>query len=116
MPNRIEWIQHKGKSILKLDYSGLSEEEYCQTVDKVREILLTQPKNSILSVVTISHGNITDGILRKARFHRLRTKDHLKAVAAVGLSGILKIIVEIIYRDVYFAKTYDEALNWLVKQ
>jgi hypothetical protein len=111
-----KWMRHKNKRIFCTNYSGLNEQEYCRTADEARLILEQEPENSVLCVAIIDSGKITEGIRRKAREQREATGKHVKALAAVGMKGPAKILAQLIYRDVYFAPTLDEALDWLVEQ
>lgn len=111
-----QWIAHKNKRILCTNYSGLNEEEYCHTADAARAVLMQEPENSVLCVAIVDSGKITEKIREKAREQREVTKKYVKALAAVGLKGPTKILAQLIYRDVYYAKTLEEALDWLVEQ
>lgn len=111
-----QWISHKSKRIFCTNYSGLNEEEYCQTADEARVVLEKEPEKSVLCIAIIDSGKITEGIRRKAKEQREATQKHLKALAAVGMKGPAKILAQLIYRNVYFANTVEEAMDWLVEQ
>lgn len=111
-----KWISHRGKRIFCTNYSGLNEEEYCQTADEARVVLEQEPENSVLCIAIIDSGKITEGIRRKAREQQEATRKHLKALAAVGMKGPAKILAQLIYRKVYFANTIEEAKDWLAEQ
>lgn len=113
---RFKWVEHKGNRIFCVDYSGLSEEEYCKTADGARAVLTREPENSVLCVAIIDYGKITEGIRQKAKEQQQATKKHLKALAAVGLKGPVKILAQLIYRNIYYAKTLEEAMDWLAAQ
>jgi ABC-type dipeptide/oligopeptide/nickel transport system ATPase component len=117
MPGKnFKWIRHKNKRIFCTNYSGLNEQEYCRTADEARLVLEQEPENSVLCVAIIDSGKITEGIRQKAREQREATRKHLKALAAVGMKGPAKILAQLIYRDVYFAKNINEAMDWLVEK
>lgn len=111
---RFKWVEYKGKRIFCVDYSGLNEEEYCRTADAARAVLTREPENSVLCVAVIDYGKITEGIRLKAKEQQQATQKHLKALAAVGLKGPTKILAQLIYRNIYYAKTLEEAMDWLV--
>ncbi|MEW6079785.1 MAG: hypothetical protein AB1724_18405 [Thermodesulfobacteriota bacterium] len=116
MNKNFKWIRHKNKRIFCTNYSGLNEEEYCRTADEARLILEQEPENSVLCVAIIDSGKITEGIRRKAREQREATQKYVKALAAAGMKGPAKILAQLIYRDVHFSATLDDALDWLVEQ
>ena len=70
----------------------------------------------MLCVAIIDSGKVSEEIRRKAKEQREVTKKYVKAVAAVGMKGPAKILARLIYREVYFADTMDQALDWLVAQ
>ncbi len=111
-----KWIAHKNKRILCTNYSGLSEEAYCHTADAARAVLMQEPENSVLCVAIVDSGRVTEKIRQKAKEQREVTQKYVKALAAVGLKGPTKILAQLIYRDVYYAGTLEEALDWLVEQ
>ena len=113
---RFKWITHKDRRIFCSDYSGLNEKEYCRTADATRAVMLREPENSVLCIAIVNSGKITEGIRKKMKEQREVTQKHLKALATVGLKGATKIMAQLIYRDVYFAKTEEEALDWLAEQ
>ncbi len=113
---RFRWIAHKNKRIFCTDYSGLDEEAYCHTADAARAVLTQEPPNSVLCVAIVDSGKVTEKIRDKAKEQREATRPHLKALAAVGLKGPIKILAQLIYRDIHYAKTLEEALDWLVEQ
>ena len=111
-----EWISHKGKRIFCTNYSGLNEDEYCRTADEARHVLEQEPENSVLCMAIIDSGKITEGIRQKAKEQRDATRRFVKALAAVGMKGPAKILAQLIYREVYFANSAQEAMDWLVEQ
>ncbi len=116
MERRYEWVMHKGEKVLLADYSDLSEEEYIQTIDRTKREILREPDNSVLRCTCINSGHVTEAIKKKTKEHKEKTKENVKAVAAVGLTGIKKALVMLIYRDIYLAKSVEDAKEWLVAQ
>ena len=50
MNKRIQFIQHKGREIIHLDYSNLEEKEYLQAIADTTEVVQNQstdPKNNL---------------------------------------------------------------------
>jgi len=111
-----KWISHQNKRIFCTNYSGLDEEEYCRTADGAREILEQEPENSVLCMAIVDSGKITETIRAKAREQRAATQKHVKALAAVGMKGPAKILAQLIYREVHFSGSKEEAMDWLVAQ
>ncbi len=120
MSNRIKWIEHRSHKILYSDYSGLRAEELVPVIAEAeKEILLNGPGE--ISVIN----NFTKCVMSihtKNRATELISKADAKGIkiylACVGILGIQRTIVNLVVRNrnVYFAKSEEDARDWLVKQ
>jgi hypothetical protein len=117
MSERVKWIEHKGKKILLCTLAGLEEPAYLEGVDEMEAALLkcapgavwphiVDVTDSIMTTATSDRGKKTVDLLVQAGV-RTRT-------AMVGVSGIKRVIAQAISKDVYFAKTMDDARDYVV--
>jgi len=124
MSERFQWIQHKGKRILLVTFSGIKEEKvYLQAVDDLEREILRQPRGQFIPLVMdVSDTRVTKGVTDKAKKMLATLKE--KGVpdsptALVGLSGAQKAIVmaiQILRPDLHVAGSLDDAKDWIVKQ
>jgi phosphohistidine swiveling domain-containing protein len=119
MSERIQWIQHGGEEILYSDFSELDEAQYMTTVDEMEAEILTKPRGShILILINIADSNMTPTTRDRGK----QTADVVQEAgitshtAAVGISGVQRIIVQAISNETHFAKNIDSAKDWLVSQ
>jgi hypothetical protein len=53
--DRIKWIEHKGKRILSLDYSGLPIEEQAMMQEEILKVVSRETPNSILYLTSVAN-------------------------------------------------------------
>ena len=117
---RVDFIKYKGKRILFLDFSGLELNEFMEGVKQAEKIVRSQPQKSLLTLTDMTGNNymptsnkiINDSFRDNALF--------VKASAAVGVTGIKKILVKIMEkyagRRMCVFDNLVEAKDWLADQ
>jgi hypothetical protein len=113
-----QWITHKGKRILFVNATGLSEAECLIALEEMKQALLKEGAGSLV-LVDMTHLDMTTAIVNKAKEATAATKvagikDRPNAV--VGLTGLQKAVAQLFGRGVHFADTIDQAKEWLVKE
>jgi hypothetical protein len=113
-----QWIDYKGKKILISDYSGLKAAEYVQAIEETKWELLNQQDKAPLSITDISDTFSTDATSAKGKELIAEVEGNgIKGKAAlVGVTGVKRILVQAIKKDVFFANSIEEAKEWLVKE
>jgi hypothetical protein len=116
-----ELITYKGKAIFFQNIAGSKNiEENISVFDKTKEQIVKQPPKSVLLLT-----DVTDAFYNTVAAERLKqfSKDvtpYVKASAAVGISGLKKIILEAMARvsgrKIEIFDTLDQAKEWLVSQ
>jgi hypothetical protein len=113
---RIRVIEHKGHSILLLDFSGLNPDEIIGHFEELNRTAVLQKIRLLLLDVrnTYSNDKIKSASRESIRFieERLGTVQ----IALVGLRRIQMIVANAINRDQYFAKDISDAMDWLAKR
>ncbi len=119
MGDRIQWIEHKGKKILLCDLSKLGEVKYLEHVELMeKELLKAKPGELIPHIVDVSESIMTAGSSARGKqtVKVLSDAGIRTATAMVGVTGIKRIIAQAISRDVFFAKSMEDAKDWVVAQ
>ena len=122
---RINWVEHKGKKILIIDYSGLKapkdDEIYMATLKKAYEYVSDSSEK--IRFIT----NVTDADANKERIAKLKAfakfckdNDKIKKECVVGITGIKKVLLKAINTfartNVVIIKTVEEGKEWLVSE
>ncbi len=118
MSDRITWVDHKGQKILFGNYSGSSEEEYCSTMDEMKNMLNSLSADTILLVMAdVSNTHATGKVRDKgAEVSNAMGKFKGRAYAVVGVTGIMKVVAKTFVHSIHFVNNLDEAKDWLVEQ
>ena len=116
MSDRVRWIEYKGARILVADYSGLSGAEYLSAIDGFKAQLLRQPRGSVVTLTDVTGSVVTEEVKDKLKELAEQTQGISKAAAAVGITGFKKAIAVLIRRDLYWASSFEEAMEWLADQ
>ena len=118
MSENVRWIEHKGKKILYCDYSDLTEVEVIAVIEDHEKVLLECGKSSVLILNRAPDVKITSRIKNRGdeSDHLLKSRGIENVTAVVGLPTLQRIIASVIKRDIFFAKSEAEAMEWLVNQ
>jgi len=116
MGKRVSWIEHKGARILYVDYSGLPEKEFIQTIEEFKNELLKQAPGSVVTLSNTANTYITEAVKEKFKELAERTRGISKGTAGIGVSGFKKVLASLVKRDMYFADSLEEAKDWLAEQ
>jgi hypothetical protein len=124
MAEHFEWVNHKGKRVLIVRFSGIKEEKpYLEAIDALEREILRQPRGQFIPLVMdVSDTRVTKGVTDKAKkmMATFKEKGVLDSpTALVGLSGAQKAIVmaiQILRPDLHVAGNMDDAKDWVVKQ
>jgi hypothetical protein len=116
MKDRLSWIEHKGARILYVNYSGLSEDEFIETIGEFEEELLKQTPGSLVTLTNMANVLFTDRARRKFKELAEQTQGISKGAAAIGVTGFKKALAVLIKRELYYADSLEEAKEWLAEQ
>jgi hypothetical protein len=117
---RVRFITHKGKKVLLVDYSNLTDEaELLQMIEQREFLVDQQPKNSVLAVINVTGAKFNKEVLTRAKEANVYDRPYVRRAAMVGLAEYQKAAIDAV---AMFAKrhwekfeTLDEALDWIVK-
>ncbi|MFX0051530.1 MAG: hypothetical protein ACFE8U_09595 [Candidatus Hermodarchaeota archaeon] len=122
--DRVKWINHQGKEILLIDYSGLksskNKNEILGIIETFKDTALKKGgKILFLSDVTNAYTDreVFSELKNEAKF--CADNDLIEKECIVGVTGVKKALVNIVNR---FAKTNlvlfnsrEEAKSWLIE-
>lgn len=118
MAKYARWIEHKGKRILFVNGPGLSEAQYIEAMEEMKQAVLKEPEGALV-MVNIAGIDMTKAVVDKSKEVVEATKkagipDRPNVV--VGLTGIQKAVAQLFGRGVHFVDTVEQAKEWLVKE
>lgn len=118
---RVEFILHKGAQILDLDCRGSKDvNDNIAIFQKAQKMAMLEPLKSVKLITDVSDAHYdSDGVKAMKAFSKAVTP-HMKASAAVGVTGLKKIILQSLImltgREIRLFDTREQALEWLVGQ
>ena len=115
---KIEWINYKGKRILKVDYKGLNEQEMIKQLEYGTSLILKEP-DKILYLGDFSNTVVSPAFMEKANAFGKETDKKLLKGAIIGVSGMKSVLLNA-YNMLTGSKMKalsgeTEALEYLVK-
>jgi hypothetical protein len=124
MVKHVQWITHKDREILLVDYSGIrSEEAYLAAIEEFADKVLSQPAgHRVLTLIDVTGSILTPTITeRNKEVAEMANERGIpdSPTALVGISGFKLAVVQAMsyFRpDLYVASDRDAAKNWLVEQ
>ena len=115
---RVQFVQHRGVSILKVDFSHLTKiEESIALLREATAIISKQQPRSVRLLTDVTGAAFNPkGVEELKRFSAAATP-FVKASAAIGVSGLGRVIFEAVIkfigRNIASFDTEAEALDWL---
>ncbi len=112
---RIEWVDYKGKRILRCDYSGLLGEKHVEFIEEVKKTMSELPAGTELLVLADVTGTHTTARIKEKYEELTAIRDRFGGHdAAIGITGLMRIIANVVKKDIYFGKSEQDAKEWLV--
>jgi hypothetical protein len=116
----IKFIEHKGKKILLIDFSQKTAEEVLELIPDVKNIVIKQPLNSLLTLIDVSNTHYNTTVIQTLKELTRANKPYVKASAVVGITAMLKIILQTVTRfsgrKFFTADNLVQGKDWLVEQ
>ncbi len=118
MGKYVKWIDYKGQKIFYGNYMGLKGEKFLEAAHETADELLDCGKVNIniLAETTGSRLSPSTIIELKNIMKKFSNKGIKYRLAIFGITGLQKVIVKGFenYKDMYCAKTLEDAKEWLV--
>ena len=115
---RVEFIEYKGKKILKIDMSNCLENEVFSVIEQAKKVIFTQPQNSLLTLTDVTHARYNASVVAAMQVFTKENKRYVRAAAVVGINSIKRIIfnkiMEAAERELNAFENAEKAKEWLV--
>ena len=115
---RMKWFEYKDKEILLDDYTNLYPEQFAPLVKNIANLTLESGKKDILLIVDVTNSYANKEAVNAFVEAGKISKDLLTKTAVVGITGVKKILLNIVNKfSGANAKTFatlDEAKEWLI--
>ncbi len=113
----VEWIEHKGKRILRVDLRGLREEEVIKTVELEAQMVSESPAE-VLILANVEGASIST-LTQLKQLGRAQIGPKTLKSAVVGITNLKSFLLRTYNRfserDTAPFNTESEALDWLVE-
>jgi hypothetical protein len=115
----IEWIDHKGKKILYINYAGLSREEELAQIEKATQMLVETNIRDNLTLSDLRGALVDQDFMESSKDHGQISRNYTKKAAVLGVEGVRKILLKAVNtfsgnpREPFSTK--EEAMDWLAK-
>jgi hypothetical protein len=121
---RTRFIEHAGKRILFLEYTGLGSDlaELLAEIEKTKRIIATEPPGSVLTLSDVRGSKITPGNVRAMKELVAHNEPYVRwSAVVVGLTGVYLAGFRAIQglsrrRNLLSFGDPDEAKDWLASQ
>jgi len=123
MEKRIKIIEHQGKKIHFIDYSGLKDEKsliaIIELVDEFNKIQIEKKETDFLILSDITNSFIYGDALKIMKESGNKIKPYTKKTALLGITGAKKVLLRtanaVLNLNMRPFNSKEEALDWLVK-
>ena len=117
----VKFITHKEKQILLLDVSEVKTvEDSLNRFSEAQRIIEMQPQKSVLLLTNVQNAHYNREATNHLKAFSNAVTPYIKASAAVGVSGIKRIVLQSLMRisgrDIKVFDSADQAKDWLVEQ
>ncbi len=114
-----EWIFHKGKRILYINYGGLQKEEQLAQIRQAHRLLLESGSKENLTISDIRDMGVSQAFVDLAKQQGKLSGPITKKAAVLGVVGIRKVLLEAVNRFSGNPRkpfdTLEDAKDWLVE-
>jgi hypothetical protein len=126
MQQRVIWIEHQGKEILRFNAQGADRPEQLAMLEDYAKALKGRPERSVLLLFEGGDIEFHPDVLTKGKAIFNELESRIQRSAVIGMTGVLKMAVQgyresarLMGRDMDDkAKPFDneaKALDWLVQ-
>jgi hypothetical protein len=117
---RVQFIQHKGKKILHLNFADCKADEVLQVIQQGKDAIKTQQHQSVLTLTDVTNAAFNSKVSEAMKEFVVHNKPYVVAAAVIGVTGLKKIIfnavMKISGRHLHAHDSLDQAKDWLASQ
>ncbi len=120
MEDRIHFVEHKGKRVLLIDFSGASAPQMQLLLEHVRMTVAQHARESLLTLGDFTGAQVDRTVATAIKEVLTLDRPFVKKTAWVGTENIPHALLESFHnfsqRDIVIFKTREEAMDWLVEE
>ena len=117
MENRVSEISHRGRKIIYGDYSGLRFNDFNDVIGQQEAASLKATDKNILHLLNFTDSKMSANSKDRANamLKTLIDNGYTVKSACFGIGNLQRLIASAVQRNMYFAKSMEDAKDWLVK-
>ncbi len=117
---RVRFLEHRGRQVLLIDFCHLDPGQMLAVVDRVRQVVTAQPRDSVLVLADYTGANLDRQVATRIREVLVFDRPYVRRSAWVGIEHLPKAYYESFRmfsrRDFPTFRSREEALEWLVNE
>ena len=117
---RVQFIQHKGKKILHLNFADCKADEVLVVIDQAKAAIRTQAQQSVLTLTDVTNTAFNSKVSDAMKEFVMHNKPYVAASAVVGVTGLKQIIYNAVMkfsgRKLTAFDSLAEAKDWLAER
>lgn len=115
--DRIQFIEHKGKRILYLNFSNLEPVQAIQMIDEIAVVERKEPLGSVLALNNCENLHFNVSVMSALNKDVKENSERYKATANLGVTGLVKVMFDtaskLTKQELKCFSKKEEALDWL---
>ena len=120
MADRVQFIEHRGKRVLLLDFSHCGRDEMMNVLSDAQATIAEEPHNSVLVMADFTDATVDKAVATRIKEALVLDRPYVRRSYWVGTEHLPKVYYEnfkiFSQRDFPTFKTREEALDWLVTE
>jgi hypothetical protein len=117
---RVNFIAHKWRQLLFIDFSHCSEKEALDIMEEANAIIRSQPESSLLILTDVTGARYNLEVVEKLKQFTRDNTPYVRASAVVGLDGLKKVVYNAVImfsrRKISVFDDTEQAKDWLIHQ
>ena len=117
MPNRVNFIRHKGVEILHIDWSAAKPDEILQAIDDAKRVIAARPAASVRTLTNVRDAQMNREVTDALKDYVAHNKPYVVAGAVVGLNDLKMIAFNFVNRvtgrTLRAMDSFETAKDWL---
>jgi hypothetical protein len=118
MEERISFFQHKGKSVMFIDFSHCQPKDVLPLLNQIQMTVARHERNSVLILTDMTDAHIDRTGAQRMKEVLVLDTPYVKRSAWLGIQSIPKAFIDnfksFSHRELTFFDTREQALEWLV--
>lgn len=116
----VNWIEHKGKRILYMNYAYSKYDEVAKAIEETKMLVVKEPPVSVLGIVDVRESPFNREISAALKDLAEHNKPYIKMSVVVGVEGIKRVIYNGVIKftgrkNLLLKDTLDEAKEFLAE-